>query len=225
MPKDEGKPPYLPFSSFITGLDQLAQAMPNVIGREVFPYHSGVLQGQMLGALRFLDLIDGSGTPKGNTLERLAIEKDVPSRRTHIRSLLKSAYADVLKLDLAKMTPSQLDAAFEGYGVSGDTKKKAKTFFIKAARYAELSVSPLLTRKGRASTSVKKKKASTQKPSTELSTLQSSVAEEGDEVVTSKTVPLKGGATLTVIVRGNLLDVDSGDRELIFKFIDEFKSR
>src|SRR5438094_6293332 len=116
-------PPYLPFKSFLSALDQLAQAVPNMIVKEVFPSHSGLLQGQVISALKFFDLIDEHGAPKGNKLERLALE-DTDQRRASLRLLLKSGYAEVIKLDLGKITPSQLDTAFGAYGVTGDTKKK-----------------------------------------------------------------------------------------------------
>lgn len=43
--KHQLTPPYLPFSSFLTALDRLAQAMPTQITRDVFTA-SGLLKGQ-----------------------------------------------------------------------------------------------------------------------------------------------------------------------------------
>jgi hypothetical protein len=142
-------PPYLPFSTFLTALDRLAQAVPTQISRDVFASASGLLKGQIMIALRFFDLIDVNGFPKGNSLERLAKEKSTSSRRANIRRLVLSSYKEVMKFDLTKMSPAQLDAAFQRYHVQGDTKKKAKTFFIKAAQFAELDLSPLLTSRTR----------------------------------------------------------------------------
>jgi hypothetical protein len=216
--KEEGKPPYLPFSSFLTALDQLAQAVPTQIKKDVFPHHSGVLQGQLIGALRFLDLIDANGFPKGQKLEKLAVEKSIENRRINLRVLLKSSYADVLKRDLARMTPSQLDAAFAEYGISGDTKKKAKAFFIKAAKFTGLAVSPLLTRRNRSSAVMLKRK-----PNTALSNAESQ--EQHSAPFASKTIELKNGATLTVVLKGNFLDLDNEDRELLFRIMDNVKDR
>jgi hypothetical protein len=220
MIRDEGKPPYLPFSSFLTALDQLSQALPTEIKKNVFPYHSGALQGQLIGALRFLDLIDEEGLPKGKKLERLALEKTVPSRRANLRPLIKSAYSEVLKIDLAKMTPSQLDSAFEKYGVSGDTKKKAKTFFIKAALFSELAVSPLLTRRSRVSTGARKRKLATH--SATSSGIDMNLIENREGA--AKSLQLKNGVTLTIIVKGNLLELENKDRDLIFTIMDHLKS-
>lgn len=223
MGKDDRTPPYLPFSSFMTALDRLAQAIPNVITKEVFPSHSGLLQGQVLGALKFFDLIDKNGIPKGDRLERLALEKEVHERRANVRTLLKSSYVDIIKLDLRKLSPSQLDAAFSAYGVSGDTKKKAKTFFVTAAKFAELNLSPLIMRRGRAPLSSRKRKAATQTLPSGLIE-QSNGSQENGAPSTSKTIQLKSGVTLTVIATGNLLDLDGTDRELIYGIMDQIKS-
>ena len=220
MPKDQRIPPYLPFSSFLTGLDQLAQAVPNVIQKEVFPSHSGLLQGQLIAALKFFDLVDDNGIPKGDKLERLASEKEIHQRRANLRLLLKLSYAHVIKLDLLKVTPSQLDAAFADYGISGDTKKKAKTFFLQAAKFAELNLSPLLMRRGRAPVSGKKRRAAVQ-----LSASKPRNPTANNHVPsTSKSIQLKSGVTLTVTASGNLLELDGTDRELVYGIMDQIKS-
>ncbi len=219
MAKDRRMPPYLPFNSFLTALDQLAQAVPNIIRKDVFPSHSGLLQGQVISSLKFFDLIDEHGVPRGNKLERLALEH-TDQRRASVRLLLKAAYADVINLDLGKVTPSQLDSAFSAYGVTGDTKKKAKIFFLQAAKFAELNLSPLLTRRGRSPLSNKKRK-----PTLQLvdSNRQNDLA-DNHRFGTSKTIELKSGATLTVTVSGNLLELDASDRDLVYGIMDQIKS-
>jgi hypothetical protein len=215
------KPPYLPFSSFLTALDRLAQAVPPKIEKDVFPHHSGVLQGQLLGALRFLDLIDDNGIPKGNKLERLATEKDIPARRANLRPLLKTAYSDILKLDLTRMTPSQFDSAFERYGISGDTKKKAKAFFMKAAEFAQIEVSPYLIRRSRGSISARKRKGA-QKGHPRVNSPAPVIYDT--EKFESKTLELANGVTLTMVVKGNVLELQGKDRDLVFAIMDQLKS-
>ena len=216
------KPPYLPFSSFLTALDRLAQAVPPKIGKDVFPHHSGVLQGQLLGALRFLDLIDDNGIPKGNKLERLATEKDIPARRANLRPLLNAAYSEILKLDLTRMTPSQFDSAFERYGISGDTKKKAKAFFMKAAEFAQIEVSPLLIQRSRGSISARRRKGSLKKDFRRVNSPAAVIYDA--EKFASKTLELANGVTLTVAVKGNVLELEGKDRDLVFAIMDQLKS-
>jgi hypothetical protein len=219
MARDRRIPPYLPFSSFLTALDQLAQAVPNIIRKDVFPSHSGLLQGQVISALKFFDLIDEHGAPRGNKLERLALE-DTDQRRVSLRLLLKTGYAEVIKLDLGKVTPSQLDAAFGAYGVSGDTKKKAKIFFLQAAKFAELNLSPLLVRRGRTPLSSKKRRPTLSLPESD----PQSHSVDNHRAGTSKTIQLKSGAILTVTVSGNLLELDASDRDLVYGIMDQIRS-
>jgi len=209
----------LPFSSFVTALDQLSQGVPNVIQKDAFPYHSGLLQGKVILALRFFDLIDEKGLPNGDKLERLATQKEIHERKANLRMLLKAGYAHVIRLNLLKMTPSQLDEAFADYGISGDTKKKAKTFFLHAAKFAELDLSPILIRRGRSFAGRKKKTA----VQFRAPGLRQDVPENQGST-TSKTVNLKNGGSLTVTLSGNLLDLDSSDRELVFGIMDQIRS-
>jgi hypothetical protein len=216
--KNPRVPPYLPFKSFLTALDQLAQATPNIIRKDVFPSHSGLLQGQVIGALKFFDLIDEHGVPKGDRLEKIALETTA-QRRVSVQSLLKTAYADVTKLDPAKITPSQLDAAFDAYGITGDTKKKAKIFFLQAAKFAELKLSPLLMRRGRTHSTATKRKVERHQP---RSVQRRPLENHRDGAM--KTIELRSGATLTVTLTGDLLELNQADRDLVFAIIDQINS-
>jgi hypothetical protein len=199
------KPPYLPFKTFLNALDQLGSNMPNHVEKTFFDSYSGAIQGQIIGAFRFLELIDEGGLFKGDVLERLATEKSIAARKVNLRPILKSRYSDVVKLDLRKLTRSQLDAAFDDYGVSGDTKKKAKTFFIKAAKFAELEVSAQLTRRRMVAGGTKRKRSLVQPVRIERDVSQT---QEIAESVMSETVKLKGGSTVTITVKGSLLKFD-----------------
>ncbi len=140
--------PYLPFSTLLTALDHLKglNGVPNKVTNDVFPTLSNQAKTQLLSAFRFLDLIDENGIPKGELLSDLAM-KDA-ERKDLIRKLVETRYADIAGLDFAKITPSQLEEHLSNprYNVSGDTRKKAKTFLLKAAQYAGFTVSPLLTK-------------------------------------------------------------------------------
>lgn len=199
------KPPYLPFKTFLSALDQLGSNMPNSVEKGFFDSYSGAIQGQIIGAFRFLDLIDESGSYKGEVLERLATEKSVGARKTNLRPIIKSRYADIVNLDLRRLTRSQLDAAFDDYGVSGDTKKKAKAFFLKAAKFVELEVSAQLTRR-RMVVGGTKRRRSLDKP--DRSDREVHRTKEIAEPVMSETVKLRGGSTVTITVKGSLLKSD-----------------
>jgi hypothetical protein len=209
-------PAYLPFKTFLSALDRLAQGIPHEVNKECFPTYSGVMQGQIIGALRFFELIDESGVPKGSVLERLAHEKTVERRRANLLPLLKSKYSDIIKLDPKRLTPSKLDTVFDNYAISGDTKRRAKTFFIHAAQFAGLELSPLLTRRTRASAG--KRKKHTQHLGIESS--DANLESSGKNIEEAITVQLSGGVTLTVSLAGKLTRLSKQDREFAFGIID-----
>lgn len=138
--------PYLPFKTFLTGLDHLANiTIPTRIELSTFYDMSGHSRAQMLSALKFFKLVDKEGHPQPE-LSELAHNKN--DRAQLIRQFLEKFYPDVIALDLSKTTPSLLDKALDGpsYNVTGDTKKKAKTFLLNAATFAGYKPHTLLTK-------------------------------------------------------------------------------
>ncbi|HEX7999111.1 MAG TPA: DUF5343 domain-containing protein [Pyrinomonadaceae bacterium] len=156
--------PYVPFSTFETGLNKLAAlgGLPPKIDHTVFQQMGGVAKGQVISAFKFLGLIDTDGTPSP-LLSQLVLNKD--KRKETIRELIKSQYPNITEQDLATMSPSQLDAKLndEAYNVSGSTKLKARTFLLKAAEFADIPLSKLLTAKGPRGPRTKRAKAANTK--------------------------------------------------------------
>lgn len=141
--------PYIPFSTFISALDNVAaNSVPNFIDRHSFPSFSGAAVAGTLSAFRFFGLIDADGKPE-TALHDLAMNKD--ARQQNLKTLLERLYGDLIALDLSRTTPSEFDREFssEKYNVSGDTRVKAKTFFVKAAQFADIPISKLLLKKSR----------------------------------------------------------------------------
>ena len=215
--------PYLPFATFISALDNIQEhAVPNVIDRSCFPSFSGASVASTLSALKFFDLITDDGIP-AESLRELAMNTDY--RKANIKDLLERFYPSLIELDLSRATPSQFDNVFtsDEFSVSGNTRVKAKTFFIKAAQFAEIPISQLLLKKARSSGPRKKRAASTVS-SARPSEGKNSVPPKGDDVPpngsgTQKTIRIAGG-DLTIIANVNLLLLTPRDREFLFKSID-----
>jgi hypothetical protein len=141
--------PYVPFKTFETGLDKLAAlgGIPPRIDHTVFQQMGGVAKGQVISALKFLGLIDLLGQPLP-LLSEIVLNKD--ARKQAIRKLIKEKYPNITDADLATMSPGQLDSKLsdKSYNVSGATRQKARSFLLKAAEFAEIPLSKLLTAKG-----------------------------------------------------------------------------
>jgi hypothetical protein len=222
---DERKYPaaYLPYSTLITGLDHLKTvSIPNRIEGGTFPAMSSQSASQMLSALRFFKLIDANGIPQPGLTPLVNNQAERPEL---LKALIEEHYADIVKLDLSKMTPSQLDEAFDNdhYNVSGETKKKAKTFLLKAAKAAGFKVHPLLVKITRNRKSAWKKSNSTTVKFTPIdyNNLDKDKKTPPPTNGTQKTIQLSSGGSLTLSVDLNVLELKGEDRKFVFELIDQ----
>ena len=131
-------PPYIPWARIPKLIEQLGTDRPARIDRTVLT-GSNQVRYQTLKALASLELIDSDGflTEMFNRLI------DAPEDRTVVvRGILERFYPEAVQLGKQNGTQLQLEEAFRKYGVSGSTSRKAIAFFLKAAEYAELPMSP-----------------------------------------------------------------------------------
>jgi len=216
--------PYLPFLTFLSSFDALSQGVPPRLDRTLWRNQSGLVQGQIMNAYRFFGLVDTeNGDAATEELNNMA--KHPEKRAETLQGLLETCYSPVIEgQDLTKMTMKMLDEAFEkSYSVSGATKQKAITFFLKAAKFSELPLSPYLQSQLR-NVGARKKRAT--KNGGQVSNgsgdfVVSSVS--GPDVGTSKTVALQSGGTLTLTLSVNVFELQGTDREFVFGMIDKLQ--
>jgi hypothetical protein len=121
-----------------------------------------------MGALRFFGLIDGNKKPQPRLSDLVPSE----TRRDRMRSLIEEFYPEAVKLGTTKATQAQLDKVFTATGLKGsNTVRKAVSFYLQAAEYTGIAVSPYFTksRANNAPTGVRRsngagRKTSTRKP-------------------------------------------------------------
>lgn len=135
----EPKPPYLPWTSFENITDELrGKGLPQTLHRTAIQGKSGSTQTQYLSALRFLGFIDGKDRPT----ERFKTYVENPDQRKQIMlDVLNEKYSAALALGKTS-TPHELNSQFRKYGVDGETGRKSIAFFLNAARFAGLELSP-----------------------------------------------------------------------------------
>jgi hypothetical protein len=219
--------PYVPWPTFITALDHIKAigGVPNEIDYSVFPSLNHQAKSQVLSAFKFLDLIDEGGKPKGDTLSQLALQAE--GRKTVMRSIIEKQYPDIVALDFQKITPTALDNALGNsrYNISGDTKKKAKTFLLKAAQFAGFSVSPLLTkitrrrREGGRRAGAAGGAAAT--INSEGSTTPIETPRRDEPQGAQRTIQLRRGGSLSLMLDINILALKGEDRQFVFDLIDK----
>jgi hypothetical protein len=159
--KDEKQllPPYLPYRTFENLLQGLkSNGIPARIDRSVVSSFSGTMQAILLNALKYLNLINETGTPL-ETLQKLVSLEGI-ERQKFIQELIKDRYRYIFKDNIAldKITPDQLREFFEMVGTSGDTTKKSIRFFVEFAKDGGMNLSPHL-KKSRATGARKRGRA------------------------------------------------------------------
>lgn len=138
-------PPYVPYKTFGNFCENLkAIGIPQRIDRSVMKSMSGGLQGQLMLALEYLNLITDNGTPTDN-LEHF-VHSEGTKKQEVLREILTSSYGfifiDGLQLDRA--TASQFRERFEQTAATGDTQRKCMAFFLNAAKVAGMDLSSYL---------------------------------------------------------------------------------
>lgn len=152
-------PPYVSFKTFYNFIEPFKLAMPSRIDRSLMKSHSGAQQNQLIGAFKSLGLMTDEGRPT-DKLIRL-VKSEGQERQKALKDILVGGYPFLFRdgRDLTAATQRQLDDAFSACGISGDTIRKCVSFFIAAAKYAELPLSPYLKTTRTRSSSPRVKKA------------------------------------------------------------------
>jgi hypothetical protein len=139
----EFTPPYFPFSALIGLLQRLRERPPSRIDRSYLSWLPGITQTYMMAFLKAVGLIDAN--LRMTDAMRNLVAADDATEKSMIAELVRTQYADVFALG-SNATQSELEEVFrDGYGVKGSTLRKAITFFLKAAEYGGVEVSPLFT--------------------------------------------------------------------------------
>ena len=130
--------PYIPWARIPKLIEQLETDCPPRIDRTVLT-GSNQVRYQTLKALTSLGLIDAQGL-LSDTFRQLIDAKD--DRVVLVRRIIAQSYPEAVELGANNGTQLQLEEIFRKYGVSGSTSRKAIAFFLKAAEYAEIPMSP-----------------------------------------------------------------------------------
>lgn len=217
--------PYLPFSTFQTALSALEQGVPRKLHPSLWRSLSGTAQKNIMASFRFLGFmndVDESMPP----LKRLIDAKEDGERKAVMRDVLSAAYPRAIELASENATAAELREAISMLNVQGDTARKAVAFFMKAAEWSELPISPhwkSVVRRGPASAI---RRSTTRRPSagTRVDGARGTRGNETPPPSTTnanqRVVELPSGRiTLTLDV--NLLLMTDPERRFVFQLIDD----
>ncbi len=159
--------PYTAFASVKTALSQFKEhGAPSRVDRTVLPTFSGAVGGQVVTALRFLKLID-NGNNSRPELDQLVAAVGADEWPKALREVLGEAYTALLQMNFETASPSQFTEAFRReYPATEDVSRKQMTFFLNAAREAEIKISPYILRNKKPRTNGVKRRARSNEPPT-----------------------------------------------------------
>jgi hypothetical protein len=138
---EEAKPPYLPFQTLLNYLGELAEKpLPPKLDRSMMKSKSGGDQTNLISALKFFGFIDADNTVLATL--RAFVPMNESERKVDLGTRLRDLYPEAFKVSDEHGSETALyDCFTETYGYAGDTRRKAATFFLHAARWSGISVS------------------------------------------------------------------------------------
>ena len=226
-------PPYVSFNTFKTLVEWLkSEGVPLRFDRSFWQAKfSGSTGTQLMAALRFLGLLGGD-RPLPD-LESL-VDATADERRFILKELLKDAYSAVPFDDLDRATPSMVRGWFRAYPVDGHTARKAISFFVNAAREAEIPMSNAVRKMAKSRTPAPP--GLTRYKRQERSDVASPEADQHSRTPHSgppvratglqgrppsqTTIPLESGGTVTVGLAVDLFQLSDRDREFVLTLVD-----
>lgn len=191
---------------------------------------SGSDQANLISALLSFGLTDEGG----NVQDDLSLLVGTPAdeRKAAFGELVRKFYTGPMRVSSENGTQADLTKAFtDDYeGMSApDTRRKAITFFLHSARNAEIPLSPHFpaTRSGSGAPGMAKVKRSPvkRKPVEEQKNpaTTSSLPPQGASL-TTQTVNLKSGGTVTLGYNMSLFDLDDVDQEFVLDLVRKVKN-
>lgn len=230
---DTTTPPYVSFNTFRTLLEWLkTEGVPLHFDRSFWQAKfSGSTGSQLVATLKFLGLLNGDRPV--HDLENL-VDTDVEERRLVLRDLVRDSYGTVHFDKLDRATPAMLRSWFSSYPIDGHTLRKAISFFVNAAKEAEIPISNAVSKMSKnklpKSSNTSRDRHSSYEPvnATSDDLHQSSARKllnDHSAATLSRTmINLRSGGAVTVNLAVDLFRLSDQDREFVLKLVEHTRS-
>lgn len=211
--------PYLPFRTFQSAIESLEHGIPKKLDRTMWPSQSGLVQSQILMAFRFLGLVDQEDHPTEFLHSLVSVKENRPDT---MQIVLMTSYSNVVEHDLTKMTPKMIEDEMDRYHVSGETKRKAVTFFLRAAKFAGMPMHPLLSSMVRNTGPRKRRSKVPTLP--KMNDVDSGSSPLQSPAAHATTVHLSKGAVVTMTIAGDPFTLPQDERTFVFGLVDAIQA-
>lgn len=230
-PPRVASPPYISYLTFRNMVDWLEkEGIPLRFDRSFWQKkYSGTVGPLLMSGLRFLHLLEEDKPCPG--LERL-VEAKGEDRKAVLADILRQSYTEINFEELPRATPSMVAEWLTNYGLQGDTLRKAESFFINAAKDANITMSNAVRKKARVrsaranhvtSRGVKKVEAKGVAPPSVVDQSESGAAQtKGSqrEQGNLARISLASGGEVTLGLSVDLFTLNAKDREFVFRLVD-----
>lgn len=221
MTEDSTTGPVPPYMSFATMLNQIErmerEGTPSRIDRSYLVGMAGGTRNQFKMGLRSLGLIDESDQVT-DTLVRLA--KHPEDRKALLAAILRERFPPLVSLD-ENATRGQLDDVLAGYGFGVDTRRKAASFYVAAATYAGIALSPHIRPAKGVNSAAPRRTTAPRRPRKRPA---APVAPQAPSQGNAHVVKLKSSGQVTLSVSVNVMELSVDDREFVFHLIDKLRA-
>jgi hypothetical protein len=222
--------PIVPYPSFAAALDHFHEAggTPSELHASVFPKNkfSGTTIALLVRAFKQLGMADENGNTFHEKIDPL-INPD--TRKQALQALLERSYGSLIK-SVATASPNQFNKWFDEYHMNGEDTRKAKTFFLHAARANDVPVSAFITNKyktrSRAAGKVTPNKGAASKcTAPKPPGSKGKGTDPGSLGGESRLVKLDDSdAQMTIAVSKSLMQLSRVDRELVLAVLDKIEA-
>ncbi len=221
-------PPYVSYSTFRTLLEWLrAEGVPLQFDRSFWrSKFSGSNGTQLVAALRFLGLL--AVDEPLDDLERL-VDATFEERRVALAEVLRASYLAVSFEELPRATPSMVRGWFKAYPIDGHTLRKAVSFFVNAAKDADLPISNAVTKMAKTRSAGRNAASTNVRPGLPKVVLASRRSAPEDTTTgagqvaraheNQRTVSLESGGTVTLALDVDLFSLSDRDREFVLELV------
>lgn len=223
------KPPYMSFQTFLTFVEELAsRPLPPQVDRSMMTSKSGTDQNNLMSALKGFGLINGDHCVEP-ALVQLATS-DEAMRNEKLAELVRTYYPDPIAVSEQNGTEGQLVESFkQSFSLdTAETRRKAITFFLHAARVAGIPLSPHFpqTRTGSGSPGTPRPKRSAKRktpPAANGAGASNAAAKPNQPDGDTYSVSLHSGGSVSVVVSVNLFALSTEDRNFVIDLVDKLK--
>jgi hypothetical protein len=215
------KPPYMAFRTFWSFIEDLAsKPLPPAIDRSMMSSKSGTDQMNLMQSMRTFGLMNEDGTVLPALVDLTDADPDI--RKKNLEQVVRTFYTGPLKVSEQHGTEQQLKDSFKDTWdlSSTDTLRKAITFFLHAARAADIELSSYFPNTRSGSGSPGKGKPRRSGSNKKKSTLPDGHVPPSSEKYRLD-VELETGGSMTLTVSVDPIRLRGEDRDFFYDVVDK----